>query len=67
MNLLCADSGTCEAEGLLYQSKPELIFRECILLCIGTIYWILFIVKHNNAPIHSLTYQCASLSVLAIQ
>jgi hypothetical protein len=30
-----------------------IIFMECILLCISTIYWTLFTVKHNNKYINS--------------
>jgi hypothetical protein len=34
---------------------------------LNTIYWTLFTVKHNNKYINSLTFRCASLSVLVIQ
>jgi hypothetical protein len=36
--------------------KCFIIFRECILFCIRSVYWALFSVKHNNIPINSLTY-----------
>jgi hypothetical protein len=35
------------------------IFKECILLCISTIYELYFPVKHNDIPINSLTFHCA--------
>jgi hypothetical protein len=33
--------------------KAKNVFKECILLCISTIYEFYFPVKHNNIPIKS--------------